>query len=93
MHETKEGEGTLKTLTPPQMSYRVTFRFEIFYNVVRKPGFPTVSTHSDSRGTVRALNDTPLPEGVCQLDADDGEILRVSNVGLDTWVILSPQGF
>jgi|HubBroStandDraft_5_1064220.scaffolds.fasta_scaffold73785_2 hypothetical protein len=93
MHETKEGEGTLKTLTPPQMSYRVAFRFEIFHKVFRKPGFPTVSAQSDSRGTVRALNGTPLPEGVYQLDADDAEILRVSNVGLGIWVILSPQGF
>jgi hypothetical protein len=93
MHETKEGEGTLKTLTPPQTSCRVAFRFEIFPRIVRKPGFPTVSAHSDSRGTVRALDGTELQEGVYQLDADDGEILRMSNVGLGTWVILSPGGF
>lgn len=91
MHEMKEGEGSLTSLTSSEVSCRVTFRFDIVHNVVRRPGFPVAVGRSDNRGFVQTLDGTVLPEGTYQLEADDGEILRVQNAGSNIWVIVSPQ--
>lgn len=89
MHEIKKGEGSLTAVTSPEMSCRVTFKFDIVRNIVRRPGFPVAVGRADSRGIVQSVDGTLLPEGIYQLEADDGEILRVENVGLGTWVISS----
>jgi hypothetical protein len=88
MNERIEGQGRLETMEPPEKVWQVSYRFDITTHVMRKPGFPPVGTQRDSRGTIQALEEKPIPEGVYQLHTDD-EILRVKNVGLGTWVILA----
>jgi hypothetical protein len=46
-------------------------------------------SHTD--GSVSAVNGDFLPEGYFQLTAQDGEIMRIQNVGFATWKILSPM--
>jgi hypothetical protein len=91
MHERIEGRGRLETVEPPEKVWQVSYRFDITTNVVRRSGFPPVAGHRDSRGTVQSLDGKPIPEGVYRLHAEGDEILRVQNVGLETWVILASQ--
>jgi hypothetical protein len=89
MIETIEGQGRLETITPPEKVWIVSYHFDITTKIVEKPGFSKVAGKRDSTGTVRSLNGKPIPEGVYQLHAADGEILRVENAGFGQWVILA----
>ena len=91
MNERIEGKGLLRSIRPPIVEFDVVYQFDIVTAVVRRPGFPPVAGHSHSKGTVRAVNGQFIPEGIHQLEAEDGETLRVTNVGLGEWCILSSQ--
>ena len=90
MYERKEGQGRLETVEPPEKVWQVSYRFDITTNIVRKPGVQAVAAgKSDSTGTVRSLDGKPIPEGEYLLHADDGEIMRVVNLGVDSWSMLA----
>jgi hypothetical protein len=89
MLEVIEGQGRLKTTSPPESVWDVRYRFEITSDVVRKPGFPTVTAKRDSTGWVRSLDGRAIPEGTYELQAQDGEILRVENASLGEWGIVA----
>ena len=91
MHEELEGTGTLRRIELPPAEWRVRYRFDIETKVVERPGFPRVEAHSSSRGTVIAMSGEDIPVGIYQLTAENGETLRVKNVGI-TWAILAPVG-
>jgi hypothetical protein len=89
MIETLEGEGILASIETPSHGWKVKYHFSITTETVRTPGFPPVASHSNSRGSVVALNGQSIPDGYYQLTAEDGEILRVKNM-TGQWVILAP---
>ena len=64
----------------------MTYHFDIVTEVVARPGFPRVASHSSSRGDVRAVDGRSIPSGHYDLHTED-EILHVKNLGV--WVILS----
>jgi len=88
VHELREGKGRLKTIEPPQREFDVRFRFNI-YTEITIPGSHGVGARFRSDGTVESIDGRDIPVGTYQLEADDGEILRVKNVGLNGWVIVA----
>ena len=90
MVETLEGEGILTSLENPEHGWRVNYNFSITTETVTvtTPGFPPVGSHLKARGTVVSLNGQAIPDGTYQLDAEDGEILRVKNMG-GLWAIIA----
>ena len=88
MNERIEGQGRLETTEPPEKVWQVSYRFDTVTNIVRR------QARSDGRGIIQSLNGRPIPEGVYRLHAEN-TIHRVQNlgpdVGLKTWVILSPS--
>jgi hypothetical protein len=90
MNETLRGTGKLSSLGTPPKEWTVRYNFSIVTRVVERPGFPRVAAHSSSNGKVSDTNDEVIPQGVFQLEAEDGEILRVKNLGFGTWVIVAP---
>ena len=91
MLETIEGEGRLESIREPGKVWRVAYRFDITTTHQRKSGGAgaAVVRRSESRGTVRSLHGTPIPQGEYTLDTDDGEILRVDYS--DVWAIVPAQ--
>jgi hypothetical protein len=85
MVETIEGQGRLESIREPSKVWRVAYRFDITTTHKRKSGVAGVAlvTRRESQGTVRALDDTPIPQGEYWLHADEGEILRLDN--FDVW--------
>ena len=90
MLETLEGTGTLRQPDHPAEQWRVRYRFEIHTRVVERPGFPPIAAESSGRGIVTAIDNASIPEGVYWLKAEDGEEIRVQNLGFAGWAILSP---
>ena len=88
MTQTLEGTGTLRKHSP-SAQWTVKYRFQITTRIVTKAGFPPAMGKSHSSGTVEAANGETIPLGEYQLEASDGEILRVTNLGI-TWAILAP---
>ena len=88
MIETLEGNGTLRRQSPPAQ-WAVKYSFQITTRIVTRAGFPPAMGKSHSSGTVDALNGEAIPQGEYQLEASDGEFLRVTNLGV-TWAILAP---
>jgi hypothetical protein len=88
MIDTIEGEGRLESIREPGKVWRVAYRFDITTTVQRKSGVAgaTVVTRRDSRGWVRSLDGSPIPQGEYTLYAEDGEILRVDY--FDVWAIV-----
>ena len=91
MREVLEGQGTLRQSGPSPVEWQVQYRFVIHTNLVPRPGFPPAVGKSHTDGSVSAVNGDFLPEGYFQLTAQDGEIMRIQNVGFATWKILSPM--
>jgi hypothetical protein len=89
MQERVEGQGRLETIAPPEKVSQVSYRFDIVANIVRKPNSSVVAVRSDNTGAVLSLNRKPIPEGGYALHTDDGEIIRVRNLGLGEWAILA----
>ena len=86
MNDRIEGQGRLETIEPPEKVWQVKYRFDTTTNVVRRSGFPAVAGRST--GTIQSLDGKQIPEGEYHLHADDGEIIRVQNLGLGEWTIL-----
>ena len=88
MHEKIEGQGRLETMEPPEKVWQVSYRFDIVTNIVQR------QARSEGRGIIQSLDGRPILEGVYRLHFDN-TVLRVQNlgpdVGLETWVILSPS--
>jgi len=91
MLETIEGEGRLESIREPGKVWRVAYRFDITTTHERKSGVAgaAVVVRSDSEGTVRSVDGTPIPQGEYRLHTDDGEILRIDN--FDVWSIVADQ--
>jgi hypothetical protein len=89
MQETMEGQGRLETIAPPEKVWQVSYRFDITMNMVRNPGFSAGAGRSDNLGAVLSFDGKPIPEGEYTLHTDDGEIVRLRNLGLDEWAILA----
>jgi len=82
------GEGRLVSLQWPRREWRVAFRFQIQTTTINRPGFPQVAALGETTGRVEDLAGDLLPEGDYDLYADDGTVLRVSNVGMNEWAIV-----
>jgi hypothetical protein len=87
--EKKEGRGQLESWDRPDKKLPVAYAFDITTDIVARPGVPRVAARSHSMGKITALTGESIAEGSYQLFASDGEILKVKNVGLGQWVILT----
>jgi hypothetical protein len=90
MPEELEGKGILRRLELPTEEWQVDYRFAIATAIRQRAGFPRVAARRYSSGTVSASDGKVIPEGYYELSAQDGETLRVKNLGLDQWAILAP---
>lgn len=90
MPEELEGKGTLRRLEPPTAEWQVEYRFAIAMAIRQRTGFPRIGARLYSSGTVSASDGKVIPEGYYELTAQDGEILRVKNLGIGQWTILAP---
>ena len=88
MIEVLDGTGILHTLVSPPAEWRVRYHFDIRTEIIQRPGFPAVRGHSEGRGTVTNIDGSLIPQGTFELTAEDGEILRVKNLGI-VWAIIS----
>jgi hypothetical protein len=88
MIEVLNGTGILRTLVPPPTEWHVRYNFDIRTDIIQRPGFPSVHGHSEGRGTVADIDGELIPQGTFELTAEDGEILRVKNLGI-VWAIIS----
>jgi hypothetical protein len=88
MNEVLDGVGILQTIGLPPTEWRVRYHFDIRTKIISKAGFPPVRGHSQGRGTVTDMGGTFLPEDTFELTAEDGEILRVKNLG-GIWAIIA----
>jgi hypothetical protein len=88
IHETLKGNGRLVSRESPSLEHEVEYEFHISARIVKTGGLPEVAADFSSRGRVRPLDGAPLALGEYTLHAEDGEILRVKNVGA-AWVILA----
>jgi hypothetical protein len=88
MEEIKEGTGRLRSTEATPQEFDVRFRFVITTEITI-PGRQRVGVQFKSEGVVESIDGRLLPTGWYQLEAEDGEILRVKNLG-STWVILGP---
>jgi hypothetical protein len=86
MQETLEGTGKLRRIGFPLLEVEVTYRIEITTHVTHQPGFPTI-TRKSSQGVVRAIANEHLPQGHYELETQDGETVKLQNIG--TWHILT----
>jgi hypothetical protein len=88
LHEILQGRGHLRPWEGPSEACSVEYRFDVFTRVVQSPGLPPLAGNMSGAGEIRASDGSPIPEGVYQLVADDGETLRVKKLG-SQWVVLS----
>jgi hypothetical protein len=88
MLETKKGKGRLESIREPGKVWQVEYHFDITTTHERKSGVAgaAVVVRRDSRGWVRSVDGTPIPQGEYTLYAEDGEILRVDY--FDVWAIV-----
>jgi hypothetical protein len=84
-----EGNGKLRGIRTPMTEFDVLYEFTIVEHVIRRPGFPPAPGHTDTGGTVRSINGQFIPEGIYQLETEDGQSLRVTNLGLGEWRVLA----
>ena len=87
MEERLTGKGVL---TNGNQKWNVDYDFVITTELITRHGFPPVSGHSTSIGSVTAAGGARLPDGYYQLATQDGESIRVKNNGLGQWTILAP---
>lgn len=83
-----DGEGRLVSLQLSRREWRVAFRFQIQTTTIHRPGSPQVAAAGETTGRVEDLAGDFLPEGDYDLYADDGTVLRVSNVGMNEWTVV-----
>lgn len=88
MRETLEGRGQLEAWVNPVQKHEVDYHFEITTDIVERPGFPKVAARKHAHGTVISTVGKSFAEGEYRLFAQDGEILKVKNLGL-AWTILA----
>jgi hypothetical protein len=91
MLEHKSGIGRLVSRQGDGREWKVKFDFAIYTRIIERPGFPRVAAKSNSNGKLYALSGEALPEGEYDLYCDDGEIMRVCNLGLGEWAMLAPE--
>jgi hypothetical protein len=89
MHERLEGRGQLESWERPEKKIPVEYLFDITTDILARPGFPAVATRKHSKGSIHAISGESISQGYHRLFAEDGEILKVQNVGLDYWAILA----
>jgi len=88
LHDTLKGKGRLVSGDKPPTEYQVEYEFHILTRIVERPGLPRVASQRSSTGVVRSTDGKAIPEGYYRLYAEDGEVLRVKNLGT-TWAILA----
>jgi len=89
MEEYLEGDGELECWENPDKKYVVRYQFTIITEIIAKTGIHAVGTRRHGIGRVTALSGEFFAEGEYRLIAEDGEVLKVFNSGLDHWEILS----
>jgi hypothetical protein len=90
MRERIEGRGQLESWERPEKKIPVEYVFDIITDVLARPGFPPVATKKHSEGRIHSVAGESITQGYYRLFAEDGEILKVQNVGLDYWSISAP---
>lgn len=73
------GTGQLEKWDQPDGQDEVIYRFAIEADTAALRG----------QGTIRSTVGTGFPEGIYRLFCADGEILRVKNLGMGIWTIVS----
>ena len=89
MHERLEGRGQLENWERPEKKIPVEYVFDVTTDILARPGFPPVATRRRSEGRIQTLAGESITKGYYRLFAQDGEILKVQNIGLDHWAILA----
>jgi hypothetical protein len=88
MQEILKGRGQLEDWQAPHGKHEVDYHFEIVTEIVERQGFPPVAGRRRSKGNIVSTVGDRLPEGEYRLYAEDGEVLKVKNLGF-VWAILS----
>ena len=89
-HETLEGTGKLRRIGIPPLAFDVTYHLDIITSVIAHPGIPAmVRGRSRSQGTITSVTNEFIPGGEYDLETEDGETLRVKNLGVNHWHILA----
>jgi hypothetical protein len=89
MEEYSEGDGELERWENPDKKYPVRYQFTITTEIITKTGIHAVGTKRHGVGRVTSLSGAVFAEGEYRLIAEDSEVLKVFNSGLDHWEILS----
>jgi hypothetical protein len=86
--EILEGSGQLERWDRPEKRHPVRYRFTTTSEILEKPGFPRVVVARHSSGDIVSDVGEHFPEGEYRLFAEDGEVLKVKNLGI-VWAILA----
>ncbi len=89
MLEHFEGTGQLEKWDQPDSQDEVIYRFVLEADIIETPEEPRVAATLRGQGTVSSTVGTGFPEGFYRLFCADGEILRVKNLGMNIWTIVS----
>jgi hypothetical protein len=90
MEERLRGTGMLRHVTDSAIGWDVGYEFTIRRGIIQQAGFPTVVAQSSSHGSVWSLSGDAIRRGYYELTTEDGETLRVKNLGVD-WAIIAPR--
>jgi hypothetical protein len=89
LREQVEGTGQLEKWDHPDGQDEVIYSFDIETDTVETRREPRVGVDLQGRGTVRSTTGKLLPKDIYRLYCADGEIMRVQNLGMGIWTILS----
>ncbi len=88
LRETIHGKGLLRASHGASERRPVEYRLDVVTQLVEAPGLPPLAGNMSGRGQIRASDGAPIPEGVYELESENGELLRVRKHGLG-WVVVS----
>lgn len=84
-----EGTGQLEKWDQPDGKDEVIYRFVLEADIIEIPEHPRVAATLRGQGTVSSTVGTGFAEGFYRLLCADGEILKVKNLGMNIWTIVS----
>lgn len=91
MYDSIEGTGQLEKWDHPDGQDEVIYRFDIETDAAEIPREPRIKVDFRGRGTVRSTTGTVFAQGTYRLYCADGEVLKVKNLGIGIWTILSSR--
>ena len=87
--EILEGTGKLRSNGTPPLEFDVTYRFDITMSVVTHVGMAGMASgRRKSQGVITSVTNEFIPGGHYQLETENGETLRVNNLGINHWHII-----